>query len=48
MKSEEEIRDKIDDKLKTIIMLKANNWGLGTAKQEWEINMLKWVLDEEE
>ena len=47
MKTEEEIRDKIDDKLKTIEILKSKNWGVGTAKQEWEIDILKWVLEEE-
>ena len=48
MRSEEEIRDKIDDISKTIEMLKESNWGIGTAKQEWEIEMLKWVLEDSE
>ena len=46
MRSEEEIRDKIAEKIKTIEMLKAKNWGIGTAKQEWEIQILEWVLEE--
>ena len=47
MKTVEEIKEMIEEKKKTIEMLKANNWGIGTEKQEWEMNMLKWVIEEE-
>ena len=46
MKTVEEIKEMIEEKKKTIEMLKANNWGIGTAKQEWEIEMLEWVIED--
>lgn len=48
MKTVEEIKEMIEEKKKTIEMLKANNWGIGTAKQEWEIEMLEWVIEDSE
>ena len=48
MKTIKEIKEMIEEKKKTIEMLKAKNWGIGTAKQEWEIEMLNWILDEED
>jgi len=46
VKTEEEIKEMIEEKKKTIEMLKAKNWGIGMAKQEWEIKMLEWVLED--
>jgi len=46
MKTEEEIKDKIKELKESIEQIKAHNWGIGTAKQEWKIEMLEWVLEE--